>query len=61
MTANYSQWHIEQASTGKKVNYVEEISTLSDKMDALMNILASKNTYVARNNFNNNAYRELQS
>ena len=33
---NYSQWHTERAPTGKKVNSVEEITTLSDKMDALM-------------------------
>ena len=43
MTANYSQWHTKQAPIDKKVNSVEEVSTLSDKMDALMNMLASKN------------------
>jgi len=31
--ANYSQWHTERAPTGKKVNYVEEITTFSDKME----------------------------
>ena len=41
--ANYSQWHTERASTSKKVNSVEEISSLSDKVDALMKLVASKN------------------
>ena len=40
---NYSQWHTERAPTGKKVNYVEEIATLSEKVDSLMNKLANKN------------------
>ena len=31
MMANYSQWHTERAPSGKKVNFVEEISSLSDK------------------------------
>ena len=31
LMTNYSQWHTERAPTGKKVNSVEEISTLSDK------------------------------
>ena len=39
---NYSQQHTERAPTGKKVNSVEEITTLSDKMDALMKMVASK-------------------
>ena len=30
--ANYSQWHTERAPTSKKVNSVEEISTLSEKL-----------------------------
>ena len=41
--ANYSQWHTERAPTSKKVNSVEEISTLSEKVDALMKLVASKN------------------
>ena len=36
--ANYSQWHTERAPTSKKVNSVEEISTLSEKIDALMKL-----------------------
>ena len=39
MTANYSQWHSKQAPTSKKVNFVEEVFTLSDKLDALMNMV----------------------
>ena len=30
LMTNYSQWHIESALTGKKLNSVEEISTLND-------------------------------
>ena len=40
--ANHSKWHTERAPTSKKVNSVEEISTLSDKVDALMKLVASK-------------------
>ena len=40
--ANYSQWYTERAPTSKKVNLVEEISSLSEKVDALMKLVASK-------------------
>ena len=40
--ANYSQWHTERAPASKKVNSVEEISSLSKKVDALMKFVASK-------------------
>ena len=40
--ANYSQWHIERAPTSKKVNSVEEINSLSEKVDALMKLVANK-------------------
>src|SRR5215216_615645 len=40
--ANYSQWHTERAPNSKNVNSVEEISTLSEKVDALMKLVASK-------------------
>ena len=40
--ANYSQWHTKRAPTSKKVNSVEEISSLSEKVDALMKLVASK-------------------
>src|SRR5664279_4412195 len=80
MMANYSQWHTERAPTGKKVNSVEEISSLNEKVDMIMSMLATKQVhidpnnvplaslieqdkdqvdvnFIARNNFNNNAYR----
>ena len=31
MTTNYSQWHTVQAPTGRKGNFIEEGSTLSEK------------------------------
>ena len=40
--ANYSQWHTERALTSKKVNSVEEISSLSEKVDALVKLVASR-------------------
>ena len=40
--ANYAQWLTERATTSKKVNSVEEISSLSEKVDALMKMVASK-------------------
>ena len=40
--ANYSQWHTESAPTSKKVNSVEEINSLSEKVDALMKLVANK-------------------
>src|ERR1041385_8708216 len=33
MMTNYSQWHNERAPTGRKVNSVEEISSLNEKVD----------------------------
>jgi hypothetical protein len=33
MMINYSEWHTERAPQGKKVNSVEETSSLSDKID----------------------------
>jgi len=47
--ANYSQWHTERTPTGKKVNSIEEINTLSDKMDALLKLVASKNAHIDPN------------
>ena len=46
---NYSQWHIEKSSTSKKVHAIEEINALCGKMDELMKLFASKNTYVDPN------------
>src|ERR1041385_8261225 len=36
---NYSQWHTERSPTGKKVNSVEEISSLNEKVDLIMSLL----------------------
>ena len=41
--AHYSQWHTERAPTSTKVNSVEAIHFLSEKVDALMKLVASKN------------------
>src|SRR3954467_14986910 len=50
MMTNYSEWHTERAPQGKKVNSVEETSSLNDKMDAIMSMLASGKTHVDPNN-----------
>ena len=47
--ANYSQWHTKRAPTSKKVNSVEEISSLSEKVDALMKLVASKHAPIDLN------------
>ena len=46
MMTNYSQWHTERAPTGRKVNSVEEISSLNEKVDLIMSLL-SKPVYPA--------------
>jgi hypothetical protein len=40
MMVNYFEWHTERAPQGKKVNSVEETSSLSDKIDTIMAICA---------------------
>ena len=50
MMINYSEWHTERAPTGKKVNSVEEISSLSAKIDTIMSMLANGQTHVDPNN-----------
>src|SRR3954468_14707688 len=77
MMTNYSQWHVERAPTGRKVKYVEEITSLNEKVDLIMSLLTKQPSidprdvplnslvaqeevdvnFIARNNFNNNAYR----
>src|SRR4051812_44037815 len=42
MMLNYSQWHTERSPTGKKVNSVEEISSLNEKVDIIMSLLTKK-------------------
>jgi hypothetical protein len=50
MMVNYSEWHTERALQGKKVNSVEETSSLSDKIDTIMLMLANDRAYVDSNN-----------
>jgi hypothetical protein len=50
MMVNYSQWHIERAPQGKKVNSIEETSFLSDKIDTNMLMLANDRAHVDPNN-----------
>jgi hypothetical protein len=56
---NYSQWHTEQTPTGKKVNSVEEINTLSDKMDALLKLVASKSAHIDPNDCRGRIHEHL--
>jgi hypothetical protein len=50
MMVNYSEWHTERAPQGKKVNFVEETSSLSDKIDTIMAMLANDRAHVDPNN-----------
>src|SRR3954466_3974269 len=42
MILNYSQWHTEQSPSGKKVNSIEEISSLNEKVDLIMSLLTKQ-------------------
>src|ERR1041384_2374318 len=42
MMSNYSQWHTERAPTGRKVNSVEEITSLNEKVDLIMSLLTEQ-------------------
>ena len=43
LMTNHSQWHTERALTGKKVNSVEEVSSiLSDKIDMLTSMVSKQ-------------------
>src|SRR3954468_4787513 len=42
MMTNYSQWHTERSPTGNKVNFVEDISSLNDKVDLIMSLLTKQ-------------------
>jgi hypothetical protein len=46
MMVNYSEWHTEEAPQGKKVNSVEETSSLSDKIDAIMLMLSNDRAHM---------------
>ncbi|KAK1602410.1 hypothetical protein QYE76_016739, partial [Lolium multiflorum] len=50
MMINYSEWHTERAPQGKKVNSVEETSSLSDKIDVIMSMLVNDRSNVDPNN-----------
>jgi hypothetical protein len=50
MMVNYSEWHTKRAPQGKKVNFVEETSSLSDKIDAIVLMLSNDRTHVDPNN-----------
>ena len=63
---NYSQWHTERSSTSKKLYAIEEINTLSGKMDELMKLVASKIVTIDPNDMplstfidNNNEYMDV--
>ena len=49
MMVNYSEWHIERAPQGKKVNSVEGTS-LSDKIDVIMSMLVNGKAHIDPNN-----------
>ncbi|KAK1668434.1 hypothetical protein QYE76_056593 [Lolium multiflorum] len=50
MMINYSEWHTERAPQGKKVNSVEETSSLSNKIDVIMSMLVNGRSNVDPNN-----------
>jgi hypothetical protein len=50
MMINYSEWRTERAPQGKKVNYVDETSSLSDKIDTIMSMLVNGKTHIDPNN-----------
>ena len=50
MMTNYSEWHTERAPQGKKVNSVEETSSLSDKIDIIMSMLVNGKAHVDPSN-----------
>jgi hypothetical protein len=50
MMVNYSEWHTERAPGGKKVNSVEETSSLSDKIATIRAMLVHDRSHVDPNN-----------
>src|SRR3954466_7873507 len=42
MILNYSQWYTERSPSGKKVNSIEEISSLNEKVDLIMYLLTKQ-------------------
>src|SRR3954465_3532480 len=41
MMVKYSEWHVDRAPHGKKVNFVEETSSLSEKINVIMAMLVN--------------------
>jgi hypothetical protein len=50
MMINYYEWHSERAPQGKKINSVEETSSLSHKVDTIMSMLVNGKTHIDPNN-----------
>jgi hypothetical protein len=50
MMVNYSEWHTKRAPQGKKVNSIEETSSLSDKIDTIMAMLVNDRAHVDPSN-----------
>jgi hypothetical protein len=50
MMVNYFEWHTERARQGKKVNFVEETSSLSDKIDTIMSMIVNGRAHIDPNN-----------
>jgi hypothetical protein len=50
MMVNYSEWHTERAPQGKKVNSIEETSSLSDTIDTIMAMLVNDRAHVDPSN-----------
>jgi hypothetical protein len=46
MMVNYSEWHNKRAPQGKKVNSIEETSSLNDKIDTIMLMLSNDRDHV---------------
>ena len=46
MMVKYSEWHTERAPQGKKVNFVEETSSLSDKIEIIMYMLVNGKAHI---------------
>src|SRR3954466_8450126 len=42
MMTNYSQWHTKRSPTGRKVNSVEEVTSLNEKVDLIMSLLTKQ-------------------
>ena len=58
---NYSQWHTERAPTSKKVNSFEEIFSLTEKVDALVKLVASRSAPIDLNDMSLSTLTEQNS